>query len=344
MNPSKWKIAAKWVLVLCILFALGAAAWYKADFNIAKPSAAPDDTDKADQARTKEIFDPAKIKGLLAIRYFYLPGDVAQGDCILIQSPDGKNMLIDSGNPGVGPAVVNYLNQLGVNEINIALNTHPHSDHIGGFASIAKAKKIDQFYMENVPYSSNAYTGTLAALRVKNVPIDYLEEGDSFDLGDLHFEVLSPGKGDLAKAVKQRKQDEQGDSEAAIYNYFSLVVKMTYKNNAFLFGGDIYQDREQELIQKYGSKLDVDFAHVDHHGWNTSSGYEWIKTLSPQFAVASNNIFSTLDVMKRYDNYKTKIFITRFNGNIMITSDGSKLKAITEKDQTTLPPGFLKNQ
>jgi beta-lactamase superfamily II metal-dependent hydrolase len=344
MKRFPWANIAKCLAAVCLIFTLLLSACTPIDTKQSPVTATADGKDEQPM-RTAEIFDKKKYKDLLTIRYFYLPGDVAEGDSILIQTPDGKNMLIDAGSPEVGPKIVEYLDKLGVDEIHIALNTHPHSDHIGGFAAVINAKKVDQFYMEQMPYSSSAYTKTLAALRQKNVPIAFLEEGSTFDLGkDVHFEVLSPAKGALPKAFEERKKEKVGDSDAAIVNYFSIVTLMTYKNNKFIFGADSYKDREGELVQKFGSKLDVDFAHVNHHGWNTSSDFDWIKTLSPQYAVASNNIFSTLDVLKRYDAQKVKIFVTRFNGNVLITSDGNKLNAIPEKQTTTLPPGFLKNQ
>ena len=40
--------------------------------------------------------------------------DVGQGDCELIRTPDGQNILIDAGTNATGDKLVQYLEQLGV--------------------------------------------------------------------------------------------------------------------------------------------------------------------------------------------------------------------------------------
>ncbi|MCC2683121.1 MAG: metallo-beta-lactamase [Paenibacillaceae bacterium] len=351
MKLLAWKRARAYIAAAALVSTLALTACTNIEMDT-KEAAAPPDTSverldgvKTDTPmRTAEVFDKDKYKGMMTIRYLYLTGDTAMGDAIVIQSPDGKTMMIDSGSAGAGSQVVKHLKNLGIDKIDVALNTHPHSDHIGGFYSVANAMPIGQFYMENLELPSKSYSNSISALKRKNVPITYLEEGSTFKLGDeITAEVLSPKKGDLPDKVLKAK-DATTDSDAAIVNYYALVVKMTYKNNTFLFSGDIYTNREEELIKQYGDKLNVDLAHGNHHGWTTSNGNPWITATSPQIALVSNNIFRNLDVMKRYDNHKTKIFTTRFNGTILVTSDGNKLTAIPERNTSNLPPGFLKNQ
>jgi beta-lactamase superfamily II metal-dependent hydrolase len=351
MKRSTWKSARSFAAAVALISTIALTACTNIEMDTEQAAAPPDTSvDRLDGVkvdtpmRTDEVFNMDEYKGLMTIRYLYLTGDTAMGDAIVITSPDGKTMMIDSGSAGAGSQVVKHLNKLGINTIDVALNTHPHSDHIGGFYSVANSKTIKHFYMENLELPSKSFSNTMSALKRKNVPITYLEEGSTFKLGDeITAEVLSPKKGDLPDKVLKAKEATT-DSDAAIVNYYALVVKMTYKNNTFIFSGDIYTNREEELIKQYGDKLNVDLAHGNHHGWTTSNGYPWITATSPQIALVSNNIFRNLDVMKRYDNRKTKIFTTRFNGTILVTSDGNKLTAIPERNTSNLPPGFLKNQ
>ena len=53
--------------------------------------------------------------------------DVGQGDSELIQSPSGKDMLIDAGPTDAGSTVVNYLQDRGISTIDILVATHPVS-------------------------------------------------------------------------------------------------------------------------------------------------------------------------------------------------------------------------
>jgi len=53
--------------------------------------------------------------------------DVGQGDSLLLQTPDGKNALIDGGSAGT--AALQYLRSQGVQHLDAVILTHPHEDH-----------------------------------------------------------------------------------------------------------------------------------------------------------------------------------------------------------------------
>jgi competence protein ComEC len=278
--------------------------------------------------RTDQVFDKEKYKNQLTIRYFYLEGPEMTGDSILIQSPDGKSMLIDSGLPGVGAQVVSYLDKLGVAKLDIALNTHPHTDHIGGFATVAQKKEIGVFYMENLPYPSSAsYRNAIAALDAKQVPKEILEEGSTFKLGEeVSFEVLSPPKGELPGAIKTFSAPELND--------YSMVLRMTFRGQSYLITGDIYKHREMELVgSALAEKLDADSLHVPHHGSESTSSSElFMQAVTPKYAVMSQNLFQSPNLMERYQKKGAQVFSTGLHGNVLLILDGKDIRTITEKD------------
>lgn len=288
------------------------------------PSAAP-----AEKLRTGEVFDASKYKGMLTVRYLYLDGDVLMGDSILIQSPDGKTMLIDAGVNDAGEQVVGYLNKLGIDTIDIALNTHPHSDHIGGFATVVRSKDIKAFYMENFPYTNSSYyRRTMEAVQAKQIPVTFLEEGSKFQLGsEVSIEVLSPPKGALPDAIKSYS--------AAEINDFSMVFKLTYKDASYLFTADIYKHREVELVGSAAAEplLKSVMMHAPHHGnESTSSSDIFLTTVSPSIAVLSQNLFVSPNLMERYQKKGITAYSTGMHGNVLITSDGKTMNVITERE------------
>lgn len=314
------------VLVIALLLVLTACSGADTDSaapaaNVEKPAA----QFKQAALRTEEIFDQAAYKDLLTIRYFDLESKEDSGDSILIRTPDGKTMLIDAGIPDVGPQVVQYLDKLGVQAIDFAVNTHPHADHIGGFMAVLQSKEIKTMLMENLLYDSNAYRNTIQALQDKKVKVEYPEDGATFQVArDLKVEILNPPQGVLPSAVKKFTYPE--------VNNQAMVLKLTYKENTFLFSADIYKEREYKLVDGKGAALDADMMHVPHHGNTTSSSPAYVKAVSPQIAVISSNILQSADVVKRYEKNNAKVYITGLHGNVLITSDGKKLKVITEKD------------
>ncbi|MFD0620174.1 ComEC/Rec2 family competence protein [Paenibacillus sp. GCM10027629] len=280
---------------------------------------------KQEASRTNDIFDAAKYKDQLTIRYFDLQSAEDTGDSILIETPDGKTMLIDAGIPQVGSQVVKYLDKLNIEKIDVAVNTHPHADHIGGFAAVLQSKEISTMVMENLPYDSNAYRNAVQALQEKKVKIEYLEDGATFHLGkDVSVEVLNPPKGALPGAVKRFSFAE--------VNNQAMVLKLTYKEKTFLFTGDIYKEREYQLVDSKAQALKADMMHVPHHGNKTSSSPSFVKAVSPQIAIISSNILQSSDIVKRYENNDAKVYVTGLHGNILITSDGKEMNVITEKD------------
>ncbi len=71
-----------------------------------------------------------------------LPGHTSA--VTLIQSKDGKNILVDTGSRGMFPVIKNHLDRLGVSvdDIDIVILTHLHLDHSFNVSLFPKARVI----------------------------------------------------------------------------------------------------------------------------------------------------------------------------------------------------------
>ncbi|NQU74131.1 MAG: DNA internalization-related competence protein ComEC/Rec2, partial [Candidatus Omnitrophica bacterium] len=78
--------------------------------------------------------------------------DVGKGDAFVVQFPKGGTMLIDGGEGygvDMGRLVVSrFLSSEGIDRIDMVVATHPHTDHIGGLATILKNFKV-RYFVEN---------------------------------------------------------------------------------------------------------------------------------------------------------------------------------------------------
>lgn len=69
--------------------------------------------------------------------------DVGQGDAVYISFPNDNDILIDGGDDAHGPAVVDYLKGEYVDDIELLIATHPHTDHIGGLNDVLASFKVE---------------------------------------------------------------------------------------------------------------------------------------------------------------------------------------------------------
>jgi competence protein ComEC len=198
--------------------------------------------------------------------------DVGQGDSILIQKGT-KQILIDGGSNGK-----TELAELGKylpyfdREIEVVVATHPDRDHIGGLIDVARNYKIGKV-LTTVAEKDTAVFKEWKDIREYD-RIETLEAilGDEVELDEAKLKIISPGS-----AV----DPATGDA-----NNKSVVARLDYGENSFLFTGDIESPAEKEIISG-GENIDVDFLKVAHHGSKYSSSDEFLDRASPETAIIS---------------------------------------------------------
>jgi len=94
--------------------------------------------------------------------------DVGQGDSILIQSHDGKNILVDGGTKASGDKVVSFLKEKGVKKLDYVVATHPDADHIGGLIAVVNAFPVTNFVNSGKEHTTQTYFELLTLVDNKN--------------------------------------------------------------------------------------------------------------------------------------------------------------------------------
>lgn len=250
---------------------------------------------------------------LLKIHYL----DVGQANCTLVQYGDIE-FLIDGGNVDDGDDIVNYINALGIDDIEYVVATHPHEDHIGGLPTIMSAFTIDNVY---TPYIEDEYIPTTAIYNkfesvIDNKGINEIHPNNEdviFSNNDIEFSVIFDGR------VK-----------SSDLNDYSIITKLEYKNTSYSFTGDSTSGSEDLIMDYYKddlSALKSDVLLVGHHGSSTSTTNKFLKAVSPIYAIIScekGNSYGhphveTLQKLKGIDTYRTDV-----EGTIVIVSDGKE--------------------
>jgi len=276
-------------------------------------------------------------KGELVVHFV----DVGQGDCILVQSPYGRNMLIDTGGrrnewlngTGTGDQVVTpYLRSIGVKRIDVLVLTHPHDDHAAGAPAIVRSFPIGMTVvapMDGKQKQGSAqpgisgkrddipqpYMDLLRNLYDEGVPVKYAVAGDRLKL-DRETEILVLGPVVQAGGVNTNIND------------LSVVMKLTYREKSFLFTGDVELDGQSNLIRN-NEDLRVDVLKMPHHGSRVFLP-ELLDHANPDIAVISVGAYNTFGHPAKFtlDHLKERqiiVYRTDSEGAIIFRSDGKRL-------------------
>ena len=277
--------------------------------------------------------------------------DVGEGDSILVQTPSGRTLLIDSGGSrrpdggrrgGDGGAqssdedsigervLMPELRRLGVGEINVLLITHPHGDHIGGMPAVLRDEKVDAVLDgTTLPYPSLGYRRLAADIRGRKLPYAPARRGDLIDFGDgVHATVLNPPSGTFAYGTA---------FDDKTINDYSAVVRLSYGHTVIMLDGDAEQEAEDDMLAHYpAGYLKATALKVGHHGSRNASSDEWLSAVGPSYAAIScgqGNPFHHphQEALDRLSEHGIRIFRTDRNGTVTWISDGKTVSVSSER-------------
>lgn len=236
--------------------------------------------------------------------------DVGQGDATLIKCGEHA-MLIDAGDDSKGTAVQNYLKKQKVEKLDYLVLTHPDSDHIGGAPTVITKFEVKRVFISNYEKDNKSYQKLIQALDDKDVKYITPRVGSRYYLGTASITILAPNK----------EYDNPNDASV------SLIIKNG--DNKFIFSGDAGEDAEKDILDN-DIDISADVYHVAHHGSKTSTSKEFIKAISPDYAViscAEGNSYGhphaeTLNTLRMRG---VKVYRTDEEGSIIATADGKKI-------------------
>ena len=268
---------------------------------------------------SNKIFQEIKI-------YFV---DVGQGDSTLIQTIEGKNILIDGGGSEFGSFDVGesillpYLLDRRITTIDYLMISHFDSDHIGGVFAILENLKVKNIIISKQGETSENLKKFYEITNNKGIRTIIVKKGDIVEIDKYsHFEILFP---------------EDNLIEDNILNNNSIVARFNSLNFSILFTGDIEKIAEKRLCELYSGtdKLEAFVLKVAHHGSKTSSTEEFLELVKPKIAligVGKNNNFGhpNIDVIERLENMGSKIYRTDNCGEIIIRINRKKLQIHTK--------------
>jgi len=211
--------------------------------------------------------------------------DVGQGVSVLFSTRDGYKGLIDTGD---GLTDLSYLlKRQGVSKLDFVVISHGHSDHCGGFFNVIENVECDVVFLSGNSFDEKA--SELAEIAEdKNIEVVFVEENVEISVGKYTDMMLACY------------------GENSNINNSSLIASFRGKWGSAVLPGDIEAKSESCYSEDFSEP--VDLLCVSHHGSGTSSTDEFLKTLSPKYAIISvgkDNMYGhpSSAVVDRIDNF-----------------------------------------
>ena len=195
---------------------------------------------------------------------------IAGCDACILRLGDAT-MMIDGGSEYMASHGVRAaLQAMGITHIDTAFCTHPHDDHVRGFAALCAqgytCGRMVLCFDENSNYHIRLASRAVCSTGGN---IEYISDGDVLSLGDALFTMIQRTGADFT------------------VNDLSGILRLTYGDATFLFTGDIENRAQSALLaDPPACGLKADLLKHPHHGYAPILP-ELLTAIQPQFVVVT---------------------------------------------------------
>jgi competence protein ComEC len=235
--------------------------------------------------------------------------DTEGGKAVLIVSPSGQSMLIDTGFPANPNSperdttrILDVCKLAGVKKLDILLTTHYDLDHVSNTPSLVAKMPVTLFVDHGAAVVNDART--VAAVKAyddlwaqaKHIVV---KPGDKIPFAGVDVQVLASafetlktplkgaGKPNAACAGVQVKTWERTDEDKS-ENAASVATLFTFGSFRMLDMGDLTWNREMQLMCPNNAIGTVDLWLVNHHGADLSNNPALVNAIGARVAVMNN--------------------------------------------------------
>lgn len=249
--------------------------------------------------------------GVLTVSFL----DVGQGDAIFIESPTGRQVLIDGGRDR------SILREIGQSmpwwdrSIDVVVATHPDADHITGLVDVLQQYRVEYIFQPGIGKHTAQTESLLLSVAQEGSHEVIARRGQVIDLGGgARFEILHPDR----------------DVETVEANDGCIVGRVVYGATAFMLSCDAPRGVEKYLVA-LGDDLRADVLKAGHHGSRTSSDPLFVGMVSPVYGVFSRGCENSYghphqETVETFKRSELDVHDTCTEGRVTFISDAATVR------------------
>ncbi len=191
-------------------------------------------------------------------------------DAALIHYQD-QYILIDCCSKSYAKRLLILLDGLGVTKVDAIYNTHPHHDHLLGFAQIADHVQVGKLVLGFPADTTKHAAEAVEEAEKRGIPVTYFADGDEITIGPATMKIYM-----------------KGDEDWSLNNR-SAMMRLVDGDCSILFTADMEKkalDRAVETIP--AEELRSDILKHPHHGLTVLTD-TFAQAVAPQLSIITNN-------------------------------------------------------
>ena len=299
--------------------------------------------------------------------------DVEGGKSLLLISPSGQTMLIDTGGGREANRIVEDFKALGVKKLDYLVVSHYDGDHVGGVPTVAAGVPVETFVdhganvqLDNPGYLKNVDAYLALAAKAKRLSV---KAGDRIPIkGFDALVVMAAGKA-ITEPLKGAGQpnplcdttprktwgpNARGivDNQDTNENSAAIVLLMTYGKYRMFDPADLTWNKDREMFCPINRIGTVDLYMTANHGIDVANSPLMVHALRPRVVIADNGpskggsaaVFQTVEASPGLEDYWQEHYLVaggdKFNvapdyiANIVGSPDGKWIKVSAQRDGT----------
>ena len=241
---------------------------------------------------------------------------VGHGNAVLLELPDGRNLLYDGGTFGHGGSATRTIERVlwdrGVQRLDAVLVSHADMDHFNGVSGLVDHIPVGSLFVARsfLDFRQEGVVNLCDVAASRGIPIRLVQAGD---------ELAATGLVD--PAYRLRIQHPAGNWHSEEDNANSVVLLVEFGGKRILLTGDVEGPGLTELLQQPTEPIDVLMA--PHHGSRNSNPSELYEWASPQFVVASTSDAAVASRLQERAGEDVTIWTTAQCGAVTVTIPAS---------------------